>query len=106
MNIKDVLDEIAEELEHADPRRPDYCHNVEIERLRNWHETITSLVAGSGGQDQDRRFPAGKPNQGRVQGAIQTHLKAVPPRLIGPEYGVPYQQWLDQLADLIREIEA
>ncbi len=40
-----IRDSIAEALEHANPNRPDYCTNVELEHLERWQEGIAALQA-------------------------------------------------------------
>lgn len=40
LTLAEVLNQIDEELEHADPKRPDCRTNVEIEKLDVWRDAI------------------------------------------------------------------
>jgi hypothetical protein len=44
LTIKEAIGQLDEDIDQADPKRPDYCTCVELERLRNWRELLLQIT--------------------------------------------------------------
>lgn len=69
MTIQECITEIEDAIRDADPRRPDYCTNIELETLRKWADVLTRINDLIG-------LPAGK--RPEVAGKADQVLERVP----------------------------
>lgn len=56
MNLREILAEMEEELEHAHSEsRPDYSTDVEVERLRRWCDAIRAITQVGGAPPEEAK---------------------------------------------------
>jgi len=78
LTIKELLTEISDVIIDADPRRPDYRTDVELEMLEEWREIITAIERISQRETLDltiERDEAADKEGDAIDKAYETHVQ-------------------------------